>query len=211
MNKGYLFILTTAFLFGTMETALKFFGSLFHPIQITVLRFFIGGFMLLPLARAALKTHGAVLTKKDYLFFAKAGFIGVFVSMIFYQLAVVYGKAAVSGVLFSCNPIVVAVWAHFLLHETIDRYVISSLVLSAVGILSIVHPFHFQRHPHHARRCHLWPLQRNGAAGLPATGRSDGNELFLYLWRGRTACPCPFGTYCAYRPSIDFCRSFRLC
>lgn len=73
MNKGYLFILTTAFLFGTMETALKFFGSLFHPIQITVLRFFIGGFMLLPLARAALKTHGAVLTKKDYLFFAKAG------------------------------------------------------------------------------------------------------------------------------------------
>lgn len=126
MNKGYLFILTTAFLFGTMETALKFFGSLFHPIQITVLRFFIGGFMLLPLARAALKTHGAVLTKKDYLFFAKAGFIGVFVSMIFYQLAVVYGKAAVSGVLFSCNPIFVAVWAHFLLHETIDRYVISS-------------------------------------------------------------------------------------
>ena len=124
MNKGYLFILTTAFLFGTMETALKFFGSLFHPIQITVLRFFIGGFMLLPLARAALKTHGAVLTKKDYLFFAKAGFIGVFVSMIFYQLAVVYGKAAVSGVLFSCNPIFVAVWAHFLLHETIDRYVI---------------------------------------------------------------------------------------
>lgn len=109
MNKGYLFILTTAFLFGTMETALKFFGSLFHPIQITVLRFFIGGFMLLPLARAALKTHGAVLTKKDYLFFAKAGFIGVFVSMIFYQLAVVYGKAAVSGVLFSCNPIFVAV------------------------------------------------------------------------------------------------------
>ncbi len=93
MNKGYLFILTTAFLFGTMETALKFFGSLFHPIQITVLRFFIGGFMLLPLARAALKTHGAVLTKKDYLFFAKAGFIGVFVSMIFYQLAVVYDES----------------------------------------------------------------------------------------------------------------------
>lgn len=112
MNKGYLFILTTAFLFGTMETALKFFGSLFHPIQITVLRFFIGGFMLLPLARAALKKHGAVLTKKDYLFFAKAGFIGVFVSMIFYQLAVVYGKAAVSGVLlvatlflWPCGPI----------------------------------------------------------------------------------------------------------
>ena len=64
--------------------------------------------------------------------------------MIFYQLAVVYGKAAVSGVLFSCNPIFVAVWAHFLLHETIDRYVISSLVLSAVGILSIVNPFHFR-------------------------------------------------------------------
>lgn len=37
-----------------------------------------------------------------------------------------------------------AVWAHFLLHETIDRYVISSLVLSAVGILSIVNPFHFR-------------------------------------------------------------------
>lgn len=64
MNKGYLFILTTAFLFGTMETALKFFGSLFHPIQITVLRFFIGGFMLLPLARAALKRTVPCLPKR---------------------------------------------------------------------------------------------------------------------------------------------------
>lgn len=78
MNKGYLFILTTAFLFGTMETALKFFGSLFHPIQITVLRFFIGGFMLLPLARAALKTHGAVLTKKGLPFLCQSRLIGVF-------------------------------------------------------------------------------------------------------------------------------------
>ena len=84
-----------------------------------------------------------MLTKKDYLFFAKAGFIGVFVSMIFYQLAVVYGKAAVSGVLFSCNPILWPCGPIFFSTRPLTA-MSYHLVLSAVGILSIVNPFHFR-------------------------------------------------------------------
>ena len=146
--------------------------------------------MLLPLARAALKRTVPCLPK-GLPFLCQSRLYWCFVSMIFYQLALVYGKAAVSGVLLAatlflwpCGPI---------FFSTRPLTAMSYHPLSSVPWVSFPSsiPFTFvdlsQRHPHHARRCHLWPLQRNGAAGLPATGRSDGNELFLYLWRGRTA------------------------
>ncbi len=140
MNKGYFFIFLTAFLFGTMETALKFFGNLFHPIQITVLRFFVGGVFLLPMAINSIRKRGEVFDRKAAWFFVKDGFVGVFVSMIFYQMAIVYGKAGINGVLFSCNPVFVAFWAHFLLHDEIDKFTIVSIIFSLFGILAIIDP-----------------------------------------------------------------------
>ena len=41
----------TAFLFGTMEIALKIGGNTFDPLQLTGLRFLIGGLVLLPMTR----------------------------------------------------------------------------------------------------------------------------------------------------------------
>lgn len=93
MNKGYFFVLVTAVLFGTMETVLKFYAGVFHPVQITFLRFLIGGLVLLPMALKALKKRNVTLNKQDMGFFCFTGFLGVVVSMILYQLAVVYGKS----------------------------------------------------------------------------------------------------------------------
>ena len=138
MNKGYIFVLVTAFLFGTMETALKFFGNLFHPIQITFLRFLIGGLVLLPMAMSALKKKGVTLNGKDWKFFMFSGFLGVVVSMILYQMAIVYGKASVNGVIFSCNPVFVVLFAYFLLGEPIDKLTIFSLIASFAGIILIL-------------------------------------------------------------------------
>lgn len=55
MKKVYFFVVLTAFLFGTMEVALKLAGSELDPFQLTFLRFFIGGVLLLPFAAAELK------------------------------------------------------------------------------------------------------------------------------------------------------------
>ena len=140
MNKGYIFVLVTAFLFGTMETALKFFGGMFHPIQITFLRFLIGGLVLIPMAFSALKKKNVQLNGQDLKFFLFSGFLGVVVSMILYQMAIVYGKASVNGVIFSCNPVFVVLFAYFLLGEPIDKLTIFSLMASFAGIVCIVNP-----------------------------------------------------------------------
>ena len=50
MNKAYIFVVLTAFLFGTMEVACKAAGSQLDPFQLTCIRFAIGGIILLPFA-----------------------------------------------------------------------------------------------------------------------------------------------------------------
>ncbi len=49
-KNGTIYIVLTALAFGTMEIALKIAGSSFTAFQLTFLRFFIGGLLLLPLA-----------------------------------------------------------------------------------------------------------------------------------------------------------------
>lgn len=132
--------MVTAVLFGTMETVLKFYAGVFHPVQITFLRFLIGGLVLLPMALKALKKRNVILNKQDMGFFCFTGFLGVVVSMILYQLAVVYGKASVAGVIFSCNPVFVVLFAYFLLGEPIDKLTVLSLIASFAGIVCIADP-----------------------------------------------------------------------
>ena len=50
MNKGYIYILITAFAFSTMEIVGKMISNQLNPLQMTFLRFFIGGLILLPFA-----------------------------------------------------------------------------------------------------------------------------------------------------------------
>ena len=58
---GYFFILLTTIIFSTMEVMLRYTRGLFAPMQITYLRFLIGGIALIPFAIASLKKHGARL------------------------------------------------------------------------------------------------------------------------------------------------------
>ena len=147
MKKGYLYIVLTAFLFSTMEIALKITVGRFNPIQLTFLRFMIGSIILFPLAIRSLRVRGYRLERVDLGFFALTGFICVVVSMVLYQMAIVYTKASIVAVLFSCNPVFVVVFAYFLLHEPITRYTVVSIGLSILGILWIIDPLNFSGSP----------------------------------------------------------------
>jgi drug/metabolite transporter (DMT)-like permease len=139
---GYISILITAFIFSTMEIALKMVTGIFYPMQITLLRFLIGGIVLIPVAGSALKKRGMSLTGTDLKRFAMLGFFCVLMSMVLYQMAVVNTKASVVAVVFSGNPIFVTILAFLILGEGIYWYNIAALVLEVVGILAIVNPFH---------------------------------------------------------------------
>lgn len=140
MKKGYLYIALTTVLFSTMEIALKCISGSFNPIQLTLLRFLIGGLMLLPLALNTLKKRKVRLRLSDWLNFAFLGFICVVISMLLYQLAVINTKASVVAVLFSSNPLFVLIFAFLFLKEPIHKNHIVSLVLEIIGIVAIIDP-----------------------------------------------------------------------
>ena len=102
---GYLYIVLCAVIFSTMEVMLKTVHGVFAPMQITCLRFLIGGLLLIPFALRSMKKKGAAFTRADVGFFALTGFLCVAFSMVLYQMAVTHTKASVVAVIFSCNPI----------------------------------------------------------------------------------------------------------
>ena len=146
-RSGYFFIVLCAVIFSTMEVMLKTVHGVFAPMQITCLRFLVGGVLLIPFAMRSIRKKNAVLTRKDLGFFACAGFLCVVIAMSLYQMSVTYTRASIVAVIFSCNPIFVTVLAHFLLHEEIHKNHIIALILELTAALIIIDPIHASLDP----------------------------------------------------------------
>ena len=146
-RSGYIFIVLCAVIFSTMEVMLKTVHGVFAPMQITCLRFLVGGVLLIPFAMRSIRKKNAVLTRKDLGFFACAGFLCVVIAMSLYQMSVTYTRASIVAVIFSCNPIFVTVLAHFLLHEEIHKNHIIALILELTAALIIIDPIHASLDP----------------------------------------------------------------
>lgn len=142
MKKGYLYILITTILFSTMEIMLKITAGGFRPLQITVLRFSIGALVLLPFALRQLKRKNCRLSSRDLLYLALTGFGCVVISMVVYQMAVLYSDASVVAIVFSCNPVFVMILAALILKEKVYRYSIVSILVSLAGMVVTIDPFH---------------------------------------------------------------------
>ena len=146
-RSGYFYIVLCAVIFSTMEVMLKTVHGVFAPMQITCLRFLVGGVLLIPFAVRSIRKKNAVLTRKDLGFFACAGFLCVVIAMSLYQMSVTYTRASIVAVIFSCNPIFVTVLAHFLLHEEIHKNHIIALILELTAALIIIDPVHASLDP----------------------------------------------------------------
>ena len=140
---GCICIAMATLIFSTMEVVLKLpaVAGAFHPIQITMERFLVGGLCLIPVAARTLKKKGGSLTAQDLGYFALIGFLNICLGMVLFQLAVTFGQANTVAVIFSGNPIFVTVLAAILLHEVIRWNNILALVFDILGILIIVNPF----------------------------------------------------------------------
>ena len=110
-NKSVLFIIITAVCFGTMEIALKFGAEDFTALQMTFLRFFIGGLFLLPFALHDIRKRKIRITKGDMLYLAALGLIGVCLSMTCFQLGVMNSNANTAAVIISANPVFTMIFA----------------------------------------------------------------------------------------------------
>ena len=98
MNRGYIFILLATVFFSSMEVALKTVAHDFNPMQLTCTRFLVGGLLLIPFALRGLRQHGARVTAAAWKGFAGLGFVGLVVSMMLYQMSILYAPASVVSV-----------------------------------------------------------------------------------------------------------------
>lgn len=144
MKKVYGCIFLTAFLFATMEVSLKIAGSGMDPFQLTFLRFFFGGLIVLPLGIKEMRQRETVMKLKDWLFLTLVGITGIPVSMLLFQLGVMNCNASTASVLICINPVFTMIFAHFILNERMNREKAIVVLLGVIGIILMVRPWDIQ-------------------------------------------------------------------
>ncbi len=137
---GYICICITVLFFSTYEVVNKSIFNRIDPLFVNFLRFFIGGLFILPFALKEQREKDIRLTKNDILSLIIIGGLNVALSMSLLQLAIFYGNASLSALLFSCNPLFVSLFALPLLGESFDKNKIAGLCLSLIGILVVFWP-----------------------------------------------------------------------
>ncbi len=133
--KGYVLLGITVLIFSTLEVVSSTIKDQINPLQLTFLRFLIGGAVLLPLV---IKKRERI-QPKDLLFFLGLGILNIFISMGSLQLAISMGKASTAAILISSNPIFVLLFSSFMLKEKVSRDRIACMVLGIVGITLIIY------------------------------------------------------------------------
>ncbi|MFT8324226.1 DMT family transporter [Oenococcus sicerae] len=143
MKKAYLLIAFATLMFSSMEIALKMAGASFNPIQLNLIRFFIGALVLLPFAIKSIRGNTDLTPKlTDFAIFALTGFMCVIISMSLFQIAIVVDEASTVAVLFSSNPVFALIFVVLILRERIARAEIISTVVSIIGLIVIANPAH---------------------------------------------------------------------
>jgi drug/metabolite transporter (DMT)-like permease len=127
-----------------MEIALKIAGGTFNPVELNFIRFLIGGLALFPFAWSYLRKHSILLSKYDLLRCAATGFVIVVVSMTLYQLSIQLTDASIIAIMLSANPIFGLLIGFIFLHEKLSRTNTFALILTLIGLLVIIDPFHLK-------------------------------------------------------------------
>ncbi len=133
--KGYVFLAFTILMFSTFEVVSYPLKAFMGPLQLTFLRFIIGGLSLLPFV--LLNRNENKLKRKDYFYFAVLGALNVGVSMGCMQAAIFFGKASTAAVIVSSNPIFVMMFSIFLLKEKLEKNRLIAILFGLVGLIFI--------------------------------------------------------------------------
>ncbi|MDR1271796.1 MAG: DMT family transporter [Clostridiales Family XIII bacterium] len=144
-TKVVLNVLFAAFAFSTMEVTLKIAGANIDSFQMTFIRFFIGGIVLIPFAVSERKRRAEGLHTRDVLYTALLGIVCVPVSMLLFQLGIMHSNASTAAVLISTNPVFTIIFAHFMTaDDRINRRKALSLAIAIPGIVLMVRPWDIQ-------------------------------------------------------------------
>ena len=143
-KKVLLYIVLTAFLFATMEVALKIAGSEMDSFQLTFLRFMIGGVFLIPFALKENRRSKVRLEYKDFVWVLLLGILCIPLSMLFFQLGIMKSNASTAAVLMSVSPFFTTIFAYFILKEKLSKTKAIGLLIGLAGIVFMIRPWDMQ-------------------------------------------------------------------
>ena len=141
-------IVTTAFLFGTMEIALKIGGSTYDSLQLTGLRFLIGGIVLAPMAMKEYKENftdrGLKLQARDLIWLFLVGCMCIPVSMLLFQIGIESCNASTAASIMCLNPIFTMAIAAVFTNEHMDKDKYISVALGLIACVFMMRPWDVQ-------------------------------------------------------------------
>lgn len=132
--KGFILLAFSILLFSTFEVTCKLIGTRLHPFQITFFRFLCGGLVLFPFAVYRIHKQRIPLTRGFWFDMLALGFVNIVVSMGLIQFGLLYTNASTAAVIFSGNPLFVALFAALLLQERVG---LEKWLGMAVGIIGV--------------------------------------------------------------------------
>lgn len=139
--QGYMWLLLTIFLFSTYEIVGHTLTSSTTTMFVNAFRFLLGGLVLLPFALSYMKKHDVKLTQKDFFRLLVLGLLNAVLSMNLLQLSFKFAPASTSAILFSTNPLVVAIFSSLLLREKPSRSQVFGLFLGVIGSIFVTGSF----------------------------------------------------------------------
>lgn len=136
--KSNLYSLIAICIWSSLELAGKLLGEGISPFAITAWRFLIGGTVILPFAIAQGLKDKVKLNISSILTLGALGILNVVVSMLLLQLAIYNGKASLTAIIVSMNPLFVSLFAWLIIKEKLSRYQVYSLLMGVAGLFVII-------------------------------------------------------------------------
>lgn len=130
-NLALLLLIPATLGFGSFEVVCK--TMQMDPFQLTFMRFIIGGVVLLPFSMHEVKKRGVLLTRRDWLMLLFLGIVNVCISMNIMQVALMYMPAYLAAMIFSMNPLFVAIFSALILNDRFTWIKAFALLIGAVG------------------------------------------------------------------------------
>ena len=133
-TKGYIFLLLTFTLWGSLYVVSKYTLGKLPVFTISFLRFLFAFAALSVIDRHP----GKELEKRHYPYILMIGFGGYFIAVGAQLLGTKYAGASTASLLNSMNPVTMSIFGALLLHEPLTGKKISGIILSIIGVFIIL-------------------------------------------------------------------------
>jgi len=138
LQKYHLYSVIAIVFFSTIEVVGKIIAYDISPYAVTAWRFLLGGLLLLPFAWKDIVRQRQAFNGRAIFSIAVYAVLNICISMLMLQLSIYYGRANLSAIIVSSNPMFVVLIAGMFHSEKLSPDQIISIVVGCLGLLLLI-------------------------------------------------------------------------